>query len=1022
MTEPKVLLAQVGPNNHNLLHPIGVTKLVNCLHLMPKILLTAFLLLTWIASEPLSGQNSCDNALLLSNLKNGCSQAGAFQNNNASPSSFPNATCFSALGAEQWYFFIAEASDVNITILGNVTFGNFGTLAQPEAALYQGECSGSLQELECQSDASGLGLIELYEGGLVPGRRYLLRVRGRNNNRGSYQICINNYFPPADPSSDCPTGTILCDKSPFYVESVSGTGEDPMEMNDAPCLFFPGQNVETNSSWFQWTAANTGTLVFTLNPANPIDDLDFVLYELPSGLGDCRQKRILRCMAAGAAPAEYPTDCHGPTGLNFDALDISEPPGCSQGQDNFLRFVILQEGRSYALAINNFTAAGNGFTIEFGGSATFKGPDLEIQTDASTTLCSGDSIQFLSFFDQEDISGEAIQWTFGEGASLPSAEGPGPFDLAYDQGGTKTIVARALSKKGCAVIAQQQIVVGSLPNYTPDWAAPSCPDKEDGFVLLQSTEPQTLLALWDNGQSGPILENLAAGVYSVLVLTPEGCEKRDTFLLEAPEKIQFEATTTLAECGANNGQLAIEILQATLPVRFDWSDGQGFVDRNEIKDLRAGFYPLRLQDGKGCITDTLLWVNEFELNLDSINTLLTNPSCPGTQDGRIALFTQPGPLPFALNGDTAFLNPGPLTDLPAGEYLFTFRDTNQCLAFLKVVLEDPPSPVFSALTIPPSCADSFDALSEIFITGESPPYRILWSDGSKLRQREDLAQGDYTLTLTDSKSCEYLFYLSIPGPLPLSIDSLLIVDNLCFGDSLGSVQILASGGSGQFSISLEDKIISENEALTGLKAGSYRIEIQDSRGCRLTQNIAVGEGIPISAEAGQNKILELGSALVLEGSVFPPTGAYTYVWSPSQSLDCATCMATLASPTQSGFFYFQVLDENLCSALDSVWIEVIKNTTIFIPNAFSPNNDGVNDFFSVFINQGIEEVESMKIFNRWGALIYEGKNLSGGLEKVGWDGTFKGQPVDQGVYVYQIRLRFKDNTLVDYSGDVTILR
>jgi gliding motility-associated-like protein len=989
---------------------------------MPTLRFALFLLLIGIVSGPLKAQNSCENALPLSSLLNGCSEPGAYQNSSATPSAFPNASCFSALGADQWYFFIAEASDVNITILGNVTFGNFGTLAQPEAALYQGACDGLLQELECQSDAADLGLIELYQGGLVPGRRYFLRVRGRNNNRGSYQICLNNYFPPADPSSDCPTGTILCDKSPFYVESVTGPGEDPTEMNDAPCLFFPGENVETNSSWFQWTAANTGTLVFTLSPANPLDDLDFVLYELPSGLGNCRQKRILRCMAAGAAPFEYPTPCHGPTGLNFEELDISEPPGCSQGQNNFLRFVILQEGRSYALAINNFTAAGNGFNIEFGGSADFKGPDLEIQTDAVSTLCSGDSIQFLSFFDQEDIAGEAIQWTFGEGASLPSAQGSGPFDLAYLSGGSKTIVARALSKKGCAVVAQQQIVVGNPPDYSRDWASPSCPDKEDGFILLQSAEPQNLLALWDNGQSGSTLENLAAGVYSVLVLTPEGCEKRDTFLLESPQSLQFEVITEQADCGLNNGQLSIEILQATLPVSYDWFDGQGFVDRNDIRNVGAGFYPLRLQDGKGCITDTLLWVNEFDLKLDSINTLLIDPSCPGAQDGSITLFTLPGPLPFALNGDTTFLNPGPLTDLPAGTYLFTLRDSNQCLAFLKAVLNDPPSPIFSALTLPPSCSDRFDAQTEISIQGDSPPYRLLWPDGSSLKQRKDLAQGDYTLTFTDSKACEYLFNLSIPGPLPLSIDSLLIADNLCFGDSLGSVQILASGGSGRFSIALGDKIISENIPLTGLRAGSYALEIEDSRGCRLTQNIVLGEGIPIVVDAGPDRTLELGSALLLEGSVFPPSGAYTFAWSPTQYVDCSTCPITLANPRQSGYFYLQVQDENLCTALDSIWIEVIKNTKIFIPNAFSPNSDGLNDFFSVFVNQGVEEVESMKIFNRWGALLYEGKNLQGGTEKVGWDGTFKGQPVDQGVYVYQIRIRFKDQTLVDYSGDVTILR
>jgi gliding motility-associated-like protein len=997
------------------------TSIIACIYMKRKILSGLFFLV-FFSHVLTKGQDRCETAFELTDVRNWCSDPGAFNNAASSPSSFPDPGCFSIGGGDQWYFFIAEATDVNVTVLGNVTFGNFGTLNQPEAVLYQGDCDGFLQEMECQTDQGGLGLLEIYQGGLVPGRRYYLRIRGRNNNRGSYQICLNNYFPPADLSSDCPTGTILCDKSSFYVESVTGPGEDAREMNDAPCLFFPGQNVETNSSWFQWTVAQTGTLVFTLSPANPIDDLDFVLYELPMGLGNCAQKRILRCMAAGAAPSEYPTPCHGPTGLNFEELDISEPPGCNQGQNNFLRFVILQEGRSYALAINNFTAAGNGFTIEFGGTATFKGPEFEIQTDAGSTLCSDELFHLQSFFEVGEIEADDILWTLGDGATLPNATGPGPFELGYTQGGLKTIIARAISKEGCVVIAEKQISIGDLPSYEPEWEAPSCPGTKDGFIELNKLQPPSVLSLWNNGQIESRLDGLGPGLYSVLLLTPEGCEKRDTFVLQAPLKMEFLVQSTLADCGENNGQLKLEILKANDPVLFDWNDGEGFVNQGEFSGLSAGFYPLRLRDSNGCLLDTILWVNEFDLKLDSINTLLTHPSCPGSKDGIIELFTQPGPLNFAVNSDSIFMEPGPLEDLEAGDYFFTVKDENNCLAFLRISLQDPLPPSFNASTLPPNCANSFDAFSEITLSGDRAPYELAWPDGSSRLSRSDLTSGTYQLTVKDKNQCEYLFDLNIPGPEALFIDELLVEDNICFGDSIGSIQFTPSGGSGRFTLFLEGKILSTNEPLSQLTAGVYSIVVEDSRGCRLEQRVTIDQGNPIRADAGQDASLTLGSSLLLEGSVFPPSGNYTYLWTPLENLNCPQCLSTLANPVKSGYFYFQVWDENLCSALDSIWVEINKNTEVFIPNVFSPNNDGINDFFSVFVNQGVEKVESMKIFNRWGALIYEGVDLPGGIEKLGWDGTFKGRIVDQGVYVYSILLRFKDNTVIEYSGDVTILR
>jgi len=95
---------------------------------------------------------------------------------------------------------------------------------------------------------------------------------------------------------------------------------------------------------------------------------------------------------------------------------------------------------------------------------------------------------------------------------------------------------------------------------------------------------------------------------------------------------------------------------------------------------------------------------------------------------------------------------------------------------------------------------------------------------------------------------------------------------------------------------------------------------------------------------------------------------------------------------------------------------------IYIPNGFSPNGDGINDFFNVFTNFEDLAIEKFQVFNRWGAMVYEGDNVTPNSQNEGWDGVFKGQDLGIGIYVYQILLRQPDGTTVLKSGDVLLVR
>ena len=117
------------------------------------------------------------------------------------------------------------------------------------------------------------------------------------------------------------------------------------------------------------------------------------------------------------------------------------------------------------------------------------------------------------------------------------------------------------------------------------------------------------------------------------------------------------------------------------------------------------------------------------------------------------------------------------------------------------------------------------------------------------------------------------------------------------------------------------------------------------------------------------------------------------------------------------------LDENGCIAIDDVYIEVLPNpgNAMFIPNTFTPNGDNANDYFFAY-GYNLASIKSMRIYDRWGELLFQKEEIPVENESEGWDGTFQGQVVNNGVYAYIIELTFDNGITTAFSGNVTVIR
>jgi len=133
----------------------------------------------------------------------------------------------------------------------------------------------------------------------------------------------------------------------------------------------------------------------------------------------------------------------------------------------------------------------------------------------------------------------------------------------------------------------------------------------------------------------------------------------------------------------------------------------------------------------------------------------------------------------------------------------------------------------------------------------------------------------------------------------------------------------------------------------------------------------------------------------------------------------------MVAPLESQVYSLTIFDENGCSGSDDILVEIDRNRNVFVPNAFSPNGDGVNDLFRPFIGPGVANVNFMRVFDRWGELVFSTDDLPvflpTDLDDSGWDGTLNGQLMNPGVYVYIIEVEFVDGIVLLFRGDVTLL-
>ncbi len=246
-------------------------------------------------------------------------------------------------------------------------------------------------------------------------------------------------------------------------------------------------------------------------------------------------------------------------------------------------------------------------------------------------------------------------------------------------------------------------------------------------------------------------------------------------------------------------------------------------------------------------------------------------------------------------------------------------------------------------------------------------------------------------------------------------------DSICIGQSVN----LSASGASSYSWSpaqgLDNTSIS-NPTASPTVTTTYRVVGYDGFNC-FTDTAFITIGV------GKYPTINLGPDLTLAtGTLHPLTSVVTngpirnWVWSPSTNLNCTTCPTPVAEIKKDITYSVIATTAYGCPASDTISIKAFcQESQVFVPNAFTPDNDGTNDILMVR-SKGIVQVKTFRIFNRWGELIFERSNFTPNSPAHGWDGKVKGQKAGPDVFVYTYEVICENGTLFTNKGNVSIIQ
>ncbi len=656
------------------------------------------------------------------------------------------------------------------------------------------------------------------------------------------------------------------------------------------------------------------------------------------------------------------------------------------------------------------------------GTSTINAPDMIIVTSDHLASCFGENSGWISIEVFGGVGPYLISWTGPNGFTSDQ------LDLVDLEPGTYTLTVE--DDNACIYTEDFEILENTEMVLTESITQVLCYGDLTGAIDIQlagGTQPYNIT--WsgpDNFHSDLLsISGVGAGLYQIEIVDAIGCAVSASFEITEPDPLLVSSSFENPGCSGVNdlGSIDLEPSGGVPDYTVTWTGPNGFTSSDfNLIDLEAGTYVYTVEDLNGCTVDDaieLIEATPLDLTLD-----VTEISCFGEVDGSIETIVTGGQPEYVYSwtGPNGFTSDqAEIAGLGAGEYIIEVTDENGCFATDSYILVEPSELIVDiTAVVDASCNTANDGSMESTVSGGTSPYVYEWSgpDGftSDMPEVENLALGEYTLLVTDSRGCA--------GDDTAIIDSPIEVLAFAGPDTAFCVETLPQIliGSGQdatgFAWTTIDLDTLSNDALLEVdeEPGVYEYILHADNGiCSHMDTVQVTINDQPEADAGPSQDVFAEEVFTLGGNPTSPTGViFEWYPNPTGSLD-----TTLANPTgfitETTEFFVIVTDGNGCTQTDSVLINLIPDVSV--SSGFTPNSDGINDTW-IIDNMELFPNNVVNVFDRWGISVFEAKGYNSGSA---WDGTYEGKPLPIGTYYFSIELndaRFPD----PITGPITIYR
>jgi gliding motility-associated-like protein len=518
------------------------------------------------------------------------------------------------------------------------------------------------------------------------------------------------------------------------------------------------------------------------------------------------------------------------------------------------------------------------------------------------------------------------------------------------------------------------------------------------------------------------LAGITAGTYNLTVTDNSACVQTLTVIITQPSEILVNVTTTPITCyGANNASINLAVSGDFPPFTASWDN---FASGTFQDNLSAGDYIITITDATGC--QKIVNVNIPEAPVFMVNPVVNQISCFGAHNGSINLNFVGGIAPVSLTWSDGSTSGTVRNNLGPGTYTVTIIDGTPCSIIRTFVLVEPQALALTAnVTNALDCDDANSGAINLLVSGGTPPFSYDWGNGVTTEDLANVPAGNYLVTVTDSRNCITTAQFTITRQPPIVIAVETQTDFNCESHSVNQNFVAhVSGGIPPYQLQWSSGTVSgaNNEIMHTDVNGTVLLTVTDSYGCIMeyplvvdTPELGYASFVTESYAHTTYGIYSIDDPIQFTGNA---TGDYvSIIWDFGDG--------TFSNELNPVHTYINPRDYVVtmtvtypfgCVYIQTISLMVEKGYLLVVPNAFTPNEDGLNDTFRP-VTKALKNVR-LDIYDTWGSLIYseEGETLRG------WDGSLKGKHSENGNYYCRVEAQTFYGTTVSESHPFVLIR